>query len=474
MGDPRRFLSPTVQWLYDLRHFGMKLGLENIRALLAYLGRPDHALPIVQVAGTNGKGSVAAMLEATLAACGYRTGLFTSPHLVHPRERIRIGGRDLSEAELDAALATMRNAVERAIEDGALETPPSFFEVMTATALDTFRVREVDVGVLEVGLGGRLDATTAADADVVAIVSIGLDHTKTLGGTIESIAAEKGGAIRPGKPVVVGGLDDVARAVLHRIADERGATWVDTTETTTLRDLDDDGFDVESVSPDGRSHTYRGLRSSLAGDHQRGNARVAIATLERIVPCIGPPKHAAGTLDGNVPSVAPGLEAAVREGLARARWRGRLEWLAGSPPILVDAAHNPDGIATLAAFLADRERSEAPRGPKPTLVFASTREKDLERVLAPLAPFVRGLVATRSSIDRAMDPAAIAVFGSRREGPRPRFDPVRLVPDPGDAVEEARRIAGPGGVVLVAGSVYLVGNVLAAIEGDAGPGPVDL
>ena len=183
----------SVRWLYDLQHFGVKLGLENIRALLGVLDHPERAYPSVIVAGTNGKGSVAAMLHAMLGAAGVRAGLFTSPHLVRPNERIRIADRDIDDDEFDRLLRRIRRRIEDGLAGGDIEVHPSFFEVITATALEAFRDNELRAAVLEVGLGGRLDATNAVSSDLSVIVNIDLDHVKSLGPTIEQIAGEKAG-----------------------------------------------------------------------------------------------------------------------------------------------------------------------------------------------------------------------------------------------------------------------------------------
>ena len=227
-------LQAEIDWLYGLQHFGIKLGLENIRALLEELEHPERAFRSVLIAGTNGKGSVGAMLQAMLSASGIAPGLFTSPHLVRPNERIRLGDRDIGDCELARRLSCMRGRIEGALGRGALETPPSFFEVITATALEAFGEAGVSIALLEVGLGGRLDATNAVDADVSVVVSIDLDHTKTLGPTLEQIAAEKGGIVRSGRPVVSGVVRQRATGVLQKICREREAPWIDANAATVF------------------------------------------------------------------------------------------------------------------------------------------------------------------------------------------------------------------------------------------------
>jgi dihydrofolate synthase / folylpolyglutamate synthase len=409
-----------VGWLYGLQSHGIKLGLDGIRALLALLGHPEASFPAILVGGTNGKGSAAAMLEAMLRAHGRRVGLTTSPHLVRPEERIRIDGRDVSEEELGALLERVRDACRRGLADGSLAAHPSFFEVITAVALLGFSDAKVDAAVLEVGLGGRLDATNATDPVASAIVSIDLDHVATLGGTLAAIAAEKVGIARAGRPLVSGVTQEEALSVIRARCREIGAILL--------------------AAPPLPS----GLVPPLPGAHQRGNAAVAVATLTA----------AAGALGLTV------REVAVREGLASTRWPGRLQRIPGAPEILVDGAHNPAGSRALAEFLSGM------RGPRPVLLFASMQDKDVEGLVSPLLPHVGAIVATAPRVARALPPedlaARIAAAGGQAEA----------AATPKAALERARALAGPAGLVVVAGSLYLVGEVLAIVEGREARGPV--
>jgi dihydrofolate synthase/folylpolyglutamate synthase len=435
-----RMQQDPVAWLYSLQGLGIKLGLDNIRTLLDRIGHPELSYHKVLVGGTNGKGSVCAMLEAMLGRHGLRTGMFTSPHLVRPNERVRIDGEDLPDADLHRILSWIREAIESGMSAGRLDVHPSFFETITATALQAFHEARVDVGILEVGMGGRLDATNAGDADLSVVVTVGLDHTKSLGATLEKIAFEKGGIIKPDRPVVSGVLRENPRSVLMGIARDRGARWVDAHARCSLEE-DPCGESFTLVTPGER---YGGLMLSLAGRHQRENARVALVALEELA---------------SVAGFRPDPEA-VAAGLAEVRWAGRLQRIPGHPEILLDAAHNPDGTVILADYLKTWS------GPPPVLLFGATREKDLDEVLLPLAPYVRGLVASRPAVNRAMEPERIVEYA------RPHFDPVVLRPEAAEALETARDLAGPEGTVLIAGSLYLVGNVMAAMEREPVPGPV--
>jgi dihydrofolate synthase/folylpolyglutamate synthase len=435
-------MHETVEWLYALQHFGIKLGLDNIRALLRELGHPEKALKCVHVAGTNGKGSVAAMIDAMLESSGVRSGLFTSPHLVRPNERIRIAGEDIDSDELHRRLDGMRTMIADAKEGGRLETQPSFFEVVTATALHAFEQHGLEAAVLEVGLGGRLDATNAVAADVGVIVSIALDHTKTLGPTIEKIAVEKAGIIKPGMPVVSGVVQQRAIDVIRQTCDRRGARWIDARLEVKLVHETPSSFSLATARA-----AYRDLRPALVGRHQIDNTRVAIAAFELLMERMG---H----------EVDP---EAVRQGLATMRWPGRLEWVApddGLAPMLFDSAHNPAGVDALARHLVDERRGKA------VLLFGATTGKPLERLIDPLLPFVEAAVITRPPVPRGLDPEEVA------ELVRSRIDAVSVAAEPRAALEVARGLAGADGYVLVTGSLYLVGHVLGLLTPEEVPGPV--
>ncbi len=433
-----------IDWLYGLQHFGVKLGLDNIRCLLGILDHPQAAYPSVSIAGTNGKGSVAAMLHSMLEASGLKTGLYTSPHLVRPNERIRIGDEDISGVELQRQLRRMRETIASALERGTLQTHPSFFEVMTATALQTFRDHEVRAALLEVGLGGRLDATNAVDSDLSIIVSVDLDHTKTLGPTVEHIAAEKAGIVKPGAPVISGVVRQRAISVLRRICRERDAPLIDA--NLAVRLVGEDG-DIISLETD--RNRYDGIRLRLPGRHQIHNARVAVAAYERFAECVG--------LDADPD--------AVRAGLSQVRWPGRLQVVRGArgrADLLLDGAHNPAGALTLATFLRTLP------GPPPVALFGALNGKQLDGMIEPLASLVQSVVVTRPSVQRAADPDEVAGIVQRH------VDDVEVVPDPSQALDRALQLARSRRFVLVTGSLYLVGEILGLLETQRNPGPVSM
>ncbi len=326
----------TLSYLFSLEQFGIKFGLDNIVAIVERLGRPDRAYRTIHVAGTNGKGSVTAMTAAALRAAGHRSARYTSPHLVDLAERFVVDGAPVSQEALVTAAADVRDVVESLRADGTLETQPTFFEVTTAMALELFRRARVDVAVLEVGLGGRLDATNVVMPIATAITSIAFDHQLYLGSTLAEIAFEKAGIVKPAVPLVVGDLDPAARTVIEGVARERRAPLV----TATAADV-------------------AGFAIGLRGHHQATNAAIAVNLLELV--------------DREGMRVS---RDAIAEGLRHPDWPGRLDErrLPDGRELLLDAAHNPAGAAALASYL----RESATKRP---LVFAAMRDKDVTGML---------------------------------------------------------------------------------------------
>jgi dihydrofolate synthase/folylpolyglutamate synthase len=430
-----------VDWLYDLQHFGVKLGLDNIRALLEVLNHPESAYPSILVGGTNGKGSVAAMIEAMLRAHGVETGMFTSPHLVRPNERVRIDGSDISTPDLERHLSEIRQAIEEGLRSGVLETHPSFFEVITATSLRAFRETGMRCAVLEVGMGGRLDATNAVEAILSVVVTVDFDHTEKLGPTLDLIAGEKVAIAKRGRKLVSGVVQDEAREVIRQACRTAGAELIEAREAARLEPGPDQRFAVVTGS-----RTYDDLNLPLQGDHQRENARVAVVALEAVASELGIEPD-------------PGR---VRDGLRSVRWPGRLQRIDGDPPFLLDGAHNPSGAAALGRYL----RNEGSR--RRVLVTSAMRKKNLKGILQPLAGQVETVLITCPAIERAAEPEDFAGVA------RTLFDRVEILENPAEALARARRLASPDGYVLVAGSLYLIGEVLGILEGTPVPGPVPM
>ncbi len=412
---------------------GVCLGLERMVDACARLGHPERRFSVVHVAGTNGKGSTSAMLERILRESGKRTGLYTSPHLARFAERIRIDGEPIDDAAFAAALAT---ACSKEVGE------PSLFEALTLAAFIAFARAEVDVAVLEVGLGGRLDATNVVPFPLAcAVTSIGLDHTRILGPDHASIACEKAGIAKPGSPLVVGPLPSDAVEATRRTATERGArsiTWVVEPESTSVppsalrSELTCIKDEARVTLPDGATYT---LRPQLPGRHQLANAAVAATVAHALRPHI------------------TGIERAVERGIAEARWPGRLESLSTSGrEVLLDCAHNAEGIATLCAYL----RAGAPE--RTVLVYGAVEDKPWQPMLAALAPH-----ATRRHYGRALE----AVAGRRAVEPAElaAYRPGRAHASIDAALDAALDDAGPEDRLVVTGSIFLVGAVRARLLG---------
>jgi dihydrofolate synthase / folylpolyglutamate synthase len=421
----------ALRYLLGLGHetLAMKLGLDNVARLLARLGEPQRAYPSVQLAGTNGKGSAAAMLEAMARAAGLRTGLYTSPHLVSITERIKIAGREISRDEFARGATIVREAAEQLErETGAL---PTFFEQVTAIALAAFRAEGVELAVLETGLGGRLDATTAAGARVVAVTPVALDHQEYLGHTLAEIAAEKAAIIRPGVRAVLAPQPPEAEAVILARCRECGVE-----PRRTAKDVRVEGACGEGrlrVSLKTESDEYRGLCLALRGRHQVVNAGVAVALAE--------------TLREEGFAVS---RAHVVAGLESAEHAGRLELDASDAPrVLYDGAHNEAGARALRAYLDEFVAAPV------TLVFGAMRDKELAKIGAALFPAARHLVFTRPDNARAAPVEELV-----RAVPVPAgSSTITLAPSSRDALTIARSLAGPEGIVCVTGSLYLVGEI---------------
>jgi dihydrofolate synthase / folylpolyglutamate synthase len=401
----------SLVWLFSLEQFGIKFGLDNISTLVAQLGHPQRTFRSVHVAGTNGKGSVTAMTDAALRAAGHRSARYTSPHLVNLAERFVIDGEPVRDDDLIDAIDTVRGAIDQLRGDGSLEVQPTFFETTTAIAFELFRRAGVDIAVLEVGLGGRLDATNVVAPPsllATAITSIDFDHQRYLGNTRREIAFEKAGIIKPGVPVVVGAMQSDALAAIEAVAAERAAPVI----RAGASDVD-------------------GMTVGLAGVHQRANAAVARRLLQQI----------------DAPGIAVPA-AAIADGLAHPAWPGRLEVrrFPGGREWLLDAAHNPAGAASLASYLSAS-------GPPRPLVFAAMRDKDVRGMFAALLPVVSELIVTRASNPRAADPAWLA---EQAHIAAPQL-PITIVPMLADALETAWRAAPK---IVVAGSIFLLGDVI--------------
>ena len=407
----------SVRFLYALGNEikTAKLGLERISRVLDAFGRPQDRVPIVHVAGTNGKGSTCAMIESGLRAAGRRTGLFTSPHLAEPTERIRIEGVPVSAERFTEAFEQVHAAVER-----VLDMHTTYFETVTAMALLVFAEERVDVAVLEVGLGGRLDATNVVLPELCVITPVDFDHEQYLGRSLEAIAGEKAGILKRGVPAILARQRPEAARVI-----EARAAELDIAVTRTAE------WEVNELVMGARGSRFRThglhIQCPLAGEHQVENAVTAVASLEQL-----------GT---------PG--AAIESGIARTRWPGRLEHVSERPVIILDGAHNPAGARALAAYL---ERFYADRSIR--LIFGSMRDKAIDEIAGILFPRARQVIVTAPRQARALAPEA---FFELLDHPDLRMAPV---------LEDAMalvRDAGPEEVIVITGSLFLVAEARALL-----------
>ena len=410
--------------LSDLARFGVRMGLTRMRRFLDYLGDPLSRLKVLHVAGTNGKGSVVRLLGSVLRTAGYRVGEFTSPHLQRINERITINGNEIDDHTLDDLLNELSEARRRWAEamdgEAAGDVTLTYFEMVTAAALVHMARCRVDVAILEVGLGGRLDATNLVDPLACGIVSVGLDHVDQLGPDLASIAAEKAGIIKPDRPVVVGPLPIGALRVVRVIARERGAPMLEAGEHYRTLRANEGRFTWTAGD-----RTLRDLPLSLQGEHQIDNAGVALAMLSTVQ------EH------------FPLTEDAIRRGLARAVHPGRLEWL--RKDLLIDCAHNGEGAASLAAYLRALPRQQ-PR----TLLLGASEDKDVRSMVVQLAPHFDRVLTTQCSHPRAAEAGELAR----------KLIGVDMPVLPAGPVEQAITLARDGRALVVAtGSVFLAGAV---------------
>ncbi|MBM3807035.1 MAG: bifunctional folylpolyglutamate synthase/dihydrofolate synthase [Acidimicrobiia bacterium] len=407
------------QRLFALEQFGIKLGLDNIRVILASLGHPECAYRSIHIAGTNGKGSVAAMVERGLRAAGWKTGRYTSPHLDRVEERVAIDGTPIDRPTFAQVTSDVFDAVDAARARGDLTVTPTFFEVSTAVAFEIFKRAGIDVAIVEVGLGGRYDATNVLTPAITAITSIAFDHERHLGSTLSAIAFEKAGIAKRGVPLVIGRLPPEAAQRVRGVAHEVEAPV----------------FEAPASPTDPTYPSLRGLTLALPGRHQLENATVAVAILERW-----------SVMVRHVPAEA------VVTGLTECEWPARLEWLRVPPmngELLIDAAHNPAGAAALASYLQDMRSEALP------IVFAAMRDKDLRGMIAALEPVAAAFVTT--TVPHARARSAEQLAAEIRSMVRVPVEPAESATAAVDrALEWSRR-------AVACGSIYMIGPLRARL-----------
>ena len=426
----------AVAALTERGRFGISMGLERVERLMEAAGNPERGLRGALVGGTNGKGSVVAMTRSVLVAAGHRVGTMPKPHLISYRERVEVDGEPISGEAFAAAVARVLPAIDRV---GADVGPPTEFEALTAAAITELARRRVDLAIVEVGMGGRLDATNVLDLGVAAITNVQRDHEAYLGTTLTAIGGEKAAIIKPGNLAVTGASGRGLRPILDRCAEVgvplRRAGPHEAIRAT-LRHLDWDGIVVDARTASGE---LADLRVGLIGAHQAQNAAVSLALLDAIAD-----RHRVRVSEGD-----------VRRGLAEVRWPGRLELLDGSrvglPRVLLDGAHNPAGARALAQALRDLGLR------RPTIVFGAMRAKRVHSVLRELAPLEPRFIFTRVDDPGAHEPEQLARIWARIGGRG-----AEAAATPAEALRRA-----DGDPVVVAGSLYLVGAVRGMITGTA-------
>jgi dihydrofolate synthase/folylpolyglutamate synthase len=416
--------SAAVKYLNSLNKFGINPGLERVEVLLDYLDNPQKQFDVIHIGGSNGKGSTSAMLSSILTAAGYKVGTYNSPEIISFYERMRINGEYMEAEALERITKEVRPYLRKIEAEGLGH--PTFFEVVTAIAFKYFAEKGVDIAVLEVGLGGRLDATNVVHSLVAAITNISLEHTEYLGETMAEVAGEKGGIIKAGQPLVTGAKDGEVLERLKEICEEKNSKLIQVDKDLKVnrlsRNLTGQRFIVEG------NRKYEDLRIPLLGKYQRQNLGVAMGIIEAL-----PPKFPVKIAD-------------IRKGLRKVEWPGRLELLGEKPLVILDGAHNSGGAEELRKVIEeDLEYREL------ILVLSILGDKDVERMLDILAPLADKIILTQNTNERVFDPYEAAELLSKAG-----IEEVKILPKVTKAVQEAIKIASPKDLVSISGSLYTV------------------
>jgi dihydrofolate synthase/folylpolyglutamate synthase len=416
------------EYLQGILESGVKFGLDNVRTVLSGLGQPHQKYASILVAGTNGKGSVCAMLATILAVHGFRVGLYTSPNLVRVEERFKIGEEPIPSRRFCRLLSLLKSKVEELVETGMLSSTPTYFELLTCLAFLYFETQRVDIAVLEVGMGGRLDATNVVTPQVSVITTVSRDHQEFLGRTLGQIAFEKAGIIKPGVPVVCGLPKGEAYSVIKKRAGELEAPFLGVFD-------EKDAFHIRK-GQEGYRFSYRWggekfvYTPALRGEHQGKNAAVAIVAALKL-------SRRWKKLEKKT----------ILQGIKEARWDGRLEVVSRHPLVVLDGAHNEEGARAVGAYA--RDFLPRPR----TLVFGILKDKDIPKVAGLLFPLAQTIILTGFPYERAASPESVKAR-VRAKGRR-----VFVEPDPVRAVQKALELTPGRGSVLITGSLFLVGEV---------------
>lgn len=412
--------NDTLSYLFSLQNFGIKLGLTNILALLKKLSMPHEKYKTIHIAGTNGKGSTAAALESLLMKAGYRVGLYTSPHLIDFRERMRVNREEIDEA----SVIRITELVREKKEELAIDCEITFFEYTTAMAFYYFMEQNVDIAIIEVGMGGRLDATNIITPMVSVITSISMEHQQYLGNTIFEIAGEKAGIIKEKIPVISGVNDVSAKSVISKIARKKNAYLYQLYDDFNYKATGNSSFDYTGIK-----HKYAGLTKSLIGDHQFDNFSLALAALEII-------SSAGFDVD----------EKSVRDGLADVKWPGRFEVFSKDPLIILDGAHNEHSIETAVKALKKNYPDR-----KVISIIGIMKDKNIKSIVNSIEEISHTIILTKPSINRAAEPSMLAGYFTN-DGK------IMRIPSVKSAIERAKDICGDDSLIFISGSLFTVGD----------------
>src|SRR2546423_670279 len=408
-----------------------KFDLENITVLAERLGRPDRAYPSAHIAGTNGKGSTAAFLESILRHAGYRTGLYTSPHLERINERIRVNGKEVSDSDFAETFTRLQSLIEELLAAGKLRAHPTYFECLTAMAFEHFARAGVQFSIFEVGLGGRLDATNILTPAICILTRIDFDHENFLGHSLPGIAAEKSGILKPGVPVVVAEQRSEARGVILAHASQLACPVVDASKTYRVERSSLENGCLRAFISESTSGWSTELTPQLPGRFQLQNALKAVAA-ERLLQTRG----------------FRISDEAIGQGIASAKWPGRLERIYSRPDIYLDGAHNPGAARELASFWQDNFASR-----KIFVIYGALRDKAVDEIAGILFPRAEEVIFTEPPTSRAISAAQL------REIAAHHASRTSVIPDAEQALKKALSQARPEDAVFITGSLYLVGQL---------------
>ncbi|MFQ6128492.1 MAG: bifunctional folylpolyglutamate synthase/dihydrofolate synthase [Thermoplasmata archaeon] len=411
----------ALRWLYKLQRFGVKLGLDNMSELLVHLGNPHEKFKSVHVAGTNGKGSVCTFLSSVLKEAGYRVGMYTSPHVLRYSERMQINGEEIPKERVLDYISKIRPIAEKMGAESETKHP-TFFEFTTAMGFSYFTDENVDIAVVEVGMGGRLDATNLITPEVAVITHLALEHTEHLGKTLERIAKEKAGIIKPGVPVV----SAEENPVIRKAAEERGCEFT----------IVEDDYPYKRIAFDASGQRFwisdpsKEFETSLLGSYQLQNAATAYAVLDVL---------------RNAGYAIP--EDAIRRGFSKAQWPARLEVVRQKPTVIIDSSHNPDGMEKLRDALLETMRND-----HITFVVGVMSDKDISLMLEAIAPVAGKIICTRPDYWRAMEPEEIELEAKKLAGD---VEVTATVPE---AIERAFSLSNENNVICITGSIFTAGD----------------